>query len=234
VCALQKSDSGGRCKSHRATLIMNSNHSKKDPRHLESKLLELPHSHQLAFAAACCERAYPNYLRFFQLARWGGPLALRASLDRAWDFIESSTPVLTDIEELEKKCEAVTPDLDDFSTAEIDLEAAAAQEAAFMVRLLLQFCGDSQVSYALRIATFATDTIDMYVQAIEKIVPADPQLDEKVAHHPLMIREISRQEDDVLQLAQIKSQLDLQEFRRYATHPEMSNIGLTYPARSAS
>ncbi len=208
---------------------MNNNHSQSGPGYLETNLRALLHVYQLAFAAACCERAYPNYVRFFQLARWGGPSALRTSLDRIWDFIESSTLVLNEIEELEQKCEAVTPDLDDFSTAEIDLEAAAAQEAAFMVRLLLQFCRDQQVSYALRIATFAKDTIDMYVQAIEKIDPADPQLDEKVARHPLMLREIAKQESDVLRLAQIKTPNELHEFRRSATHPEQSNVGLGRP-----
>jgi uncharacterized protein len=203
-----------------------------DQGHLETRLGRLPHACQLAFATACCERAYPNYVQFFQLAGWGAPSALRMSLDRIWDFIEIPDLVLNDIEELERKCEAVTPDLDDFSTAEIDLEAAAAQEAAFMVRLLIQFCRDVQVSYALRIATFAKDTIDMYVQAIEKIDPADPQLNEKVARHPLMLQEISRQESDAIKLTRIKSAADLREFRRYATHPEKSNIGVEWPSSS--
>lgn len=194
---------------------------------LESKLQELPHSHRLAFAAACCERAYPNYVVFFQLAGWGGPAALRASLNRVWDFIEGAARALDDLAELEQKSEAVTPDLDDFSTSDIDVQAAAAQEAAFMVRLLLQFCRDNQLSYALRVTTFAKDTIDMYVQTVEKIDPADPQLDEKIAQHPLMVQEIRKQENDLLRLTQTKTRADLQAFRRYATSPERSNIGLS-------
>lgn len=210
------------------------NQSKNNPGNLESRLQELPYAKQLAFAAACCERAYPNYLRFFQLVRWGGPAILRASLDRVWDVIENATLASDDIEELEQKCEVVTPDLDDFSAAEVDLEAAAAQEATFMVRLLLQFCRDNQVSYALRIATFAADTIDMYVQTIGKLDPADPQLDGKIAQHPLMLQEVCKQEDDLLRLAKIKSQAELREFHRYAAHPEKSNIGLTGPIQSSS
>jgi uncharacterized protein YjaG (DUF416 family) len=193
---------------------------------LESKLQELPHSHRLAFAASCCERAYPNYVVFFQLARWGGPATLRASLNRVWDSIGGSTGALDDLAELEQKSEAVTPDLDDFSTSDIDIQAAAAQEAAFMVRLLLQFCRDNQLSYARRITTFARDTIDMYVQAIEKLDPADPRLDEKIAQHPLMVEEIQKQESDLLRLTQTRTQAELQAFRRYATNPARSNIGL--------
>lgn len=193
---------------------------------LGSKLQELPHSRRLAFAASCCERAYPNYVIFFQRARWGGPAALRTSLNRVWDFIEGSIGALDDIRELEQKCESVTPDLDDFSTSEIDVQAGAAQEAAFMVRLLLQFCRDNQLSYAVRITTFAQDTIDMYIQVVEKLDPADPQLDQRVAQHPLMLQEIRNQESDLLKLTQIKTRAELQEFRRYATNPERSNIGL--------
>jgi uncharacterized protein YjaG (DUF416 family) len=193
---------------------------------LEDKLHELPHSHRVAFAASCCERAYPNYINFFQLAHWGGPGALRTSLNRVWDFVEGLIGALDDISELEQKCESVTPDLDDFSTPDIDLQSGAAQEAAFMIRLLLQLCRDNQLSYILRIMTFARDTIDMYVQVIEVIDPNDPQLDERIEQHPLMLREIRKQEDDLSRLSQIKARSELKEFRKYATHPDRSNIGL--------
>ena len=103
-----------------------------------------------------------------------------------------------------------------------------------MVRLLLQFCSDKQLSHVMSIATFARDTIDMYVQVIEELDPADPHLDEKIARHPLMLQEISKQEGDLLKLAQTKLQADLQEFRKYATHPEKSNIGLRHPIRPHS
>ena len=199
--------------------------SRDNLRHQERKLRKLPHSLQLAFAAACCERAYPNYVRFHQLTHWGDPSILRISLDRAWDFIENGIHVSGEFEQLEQKCEAVTPDLDDFDNAANDLEAAAAQEAAFMIRLLLQFCGDCQFSYALRIVTFATDTIDMYVQVMENLDPADPQLDEKIAHHSLMQEEIRNQESDEFKLAHVKSKTDLREFRVNARHPEKSNVG---------
>jgi uncharacterized protein len=193
---------------------------------LEQELEGLPHSHQLAFGASCCERAYPNYVAFFQLARWGGPAILRASLNRVWDFIEGSSGALDDLAELEQKSEAVTPDLDDFSTSDIDVQAAAAQEAAFMVRLLLQFCRDRQISHPVSIVTFAHDTIDMYVQVIERLDPADPRLNKKIAQHPLMVQEIRKQQSDLLKLTHVKTRAELHEFRKYATKLDRSNIGL--------
>ena len=80
------------------------------------------------------------------------------------------------------------------------------------IDLLFQFCRDNQISYAVRIITFAQDTIDMHVQVIGKLDPADPQLDEKVAQHPLMLQEIRKQKSDLLELTQIKTGAELQEF----------------------
>ena len=45
-----------------------------------------------------------------------------------------------------------------------------------MVILLLQFCRDKVPAYAVRIAKFARDTIDMYVQVIRRLEPTDPNL----------------------------------------------------------
>ncbi len=95
-----------------------------------------------------------------------------------------------------------------------------------MVRLLLQFCRDNQVSYAVRITTFARDTIDMYIQVAENLDPSDPELDAKIAQNPLMRQEIRNQESDLLKLSQIKTPAELQQFRRCAMKPERSNIGL--------
>ena len=78
-------------------------------------------------------------------------------------------------------------------------------------------------------ATFAADTIDMYVQVIDELDPADPQLDEKIGSHPLMIQEVCKQKEDLLRLTTIKSQTDLHEFRSHSSNPEKSNIGLVHP-----
>jgi len=193
---------------------------------LEKRLFELSHIQRLAFAASCCERAFPNYVVFAQLARWGNPAVFRTSLNAAWDVIEGSRAVLVEHPTLEQQCESLTPDLDDFSTPDIDVQAAAGQEAAFMIRLLLQFCEDSEPSYALRIATFSRDTIDMYVQVLENLDPVDPQLNEKIAQHPLMLDELQRQEADLRRLATLMASDEMKSFRILVANPEKSNIGL--------
>lgn len=204
---------------------MNSNQLEAFLGHLAKEIKGLPHSYQMAFSASCSERAYPNYIVFSQLAHWGDPKILRTSLDTVWDFIGGSSLVLEDFDDLEQECRSVTPDLDDFNTCDIDIQAAAGQEAAFMVTLLLQFCRDRNPSYAVRIATFALDTIDMYVQSLEKLDPADPQTDAKVAQHSLMVQEMQNQKSDLATLARIKTLAELVEFRKRVEHADRSNLG---------
>src|SRR5205807_3616986 len=127
---------------------------------LEEDLRELPHSFQLAFAASCCERAYPNYEAFSRQEKWGDAAALKSALDMVWRFILEGNLSENERAALQSACEAATPDSDDFSpeTSMAAVLITAAQEAAFMVRLLLQFCQDPQPAYAVRIATFARET----------------------------------------------------------------------------
>jgi len=99
-----------------------------------------------------------------------------------------------------------------------------------MVRLLLQFAGDDEPSYAVRITTFARDTIDMYVQTVDKLDPADPELNEKIAQHPLMLQETAKQESDLSALLTVKSPHQMRDFRESATRLQRSNIGLVLGA----
>jgi uncharacterized protein YjaG (DUF416 family) len=194
--------------------------------HLEERLNQLPHQHQLAFAASCCERAYPNYVDFSYRARWGNAHALRESLDKVWSIVDGEAMNANQLLLLESKCKQATPDLDDFSSPEIDVQCAAGQEAAFMVILLLQFCRDKAPGDAVRIAKFARDTIDMYVQVIEKLDPIDPQLEDKIVRHSITIAEFQRQEEDLMKLQQIKTGPELRQFIKHAIRPSQSNIGL--------
>src|SRR6266852_2702857 len=106
---------------------------------LRGRLPSFDLSHNLAFAAACCERAYPNYEAFSKQEKWGDAAVLRFSLDTTWDFILTGELNERQRAALESRCKAVTPDSDDFSpkTAMASTVITAGQEAAFMVTLLL-------------------------------------------------------------------------------------------------
>ncbi len=188
---------------------------------LNSALRSLPHTLQLAFATSCCERAFPNYVAFARQEGWEDPSVLRVCLDRVWDFVEGSTFPEAEARDLENKCSVLTPDSDDFPST----EATAAQEAALMVTLLLRFCYDKTPDYAVRIATFARDTIDMFVDPREGLVRPDPSIERRISNHPLMIAELKTQKEDLLRL-QDKTSGALREFRKHACGIRQSNIGI--------
>jgi uncharacterized protein YjaG (DUF416 family) len=164
---------------------------------------------------------------FSSQAGWGKPNVLRESLDKVWEIVDGESPNMDVLVQFERKCQQATPDLDAFSSPDIDFAAAAGQEAAFMVTLLLQFCRDTNPLYAVRIARFAYDTIDMYVQVRERLNPTDPQLERKIDEHPITQAELSVQREDLFTLAKIQTVTDLRQFIKRAIAPATSSIGLT-------
>ncbi|MFL6436921.1 MAG: DUF416 family protein [Terriglobales bacterium] len=183
---------------------------------LEARLVLLPTAAQMAFSASCCERAYPNYELFCNLAKWGDPSVFRNSLDLIWETVTNAQPSHQLLGSLEQSCLKATPDLDNFAVEELDVAAAAAQDAAFMITLLLQWAKNDGSGYAKRIATFSRDTIDTYVQAREKISATDPTLEQRIANHPLMLRELHRQALDLQHLEQKNNRSNLEQFRAHA------------------
>jgi uncharacterized protein len=189
---------------------------------LEDELRRLPFPNQLAFAASCCERAVPNYVIFSQLQHWGDPTVLRSGIDEAWGVACGQAEQRARLKELEDRCKVVTPNSEAFPATDV----TAAQEAAFMAALLLQFCLEKKPSYPVRIATFARDTIDLYVQTHESLDAADPLLEEKIARHPLMQRELETQIADLNSVKRANSPSDMRYFMARATAIRISNIGV--------
>jgi len=129
---------------------------------LESTLKTLPFSIQLAFAASCCERAYPNYECFAEKESWGDVKALRSSLDAAWQFVCTDDTPPCGWAGFLGRCKAATPDSDMFhpKTGAASVLITGGQEAAFMVTLLVEFCRDRNPHHVTEIAKFARDTVD--------------------------------------------------------------------------
>jgi uncharacterized protein YjaG (DUF416 family) len=192
----------------------------------------MPFANQLAFAASCCERALPNYADFSKRQRWGDLATIRSGIDTAWQIVCGAKQKDELIAELEAKCKEVTPNSDDFPGVDV----TSAQEAALMVTLLLQFCRDRQPSYSVRIATFARDTIDSYVQTDQELEPSDPNLEEKISRHFLMKKELERQASDLAALKIINSREERCRFKVRAAGAPESNIGVpnsgTRPSKS--
>jgi hypothetical protein len=189
-----------------------------------AEMSELTHAHRLAFCASCCERALPNYSTFVSRESWGMVEPFRKALDAAWSVASGRRPD-ADLGELKNLCESWVPDSDDFPSA----EAAAAQDAALMVLVLLEHVTDADARHCQRIASFSRDTVDMWVQLAEKLDSAAPELEEQIEQSRLMQREIGKLREDiaVLQREAALTPEFISRFRDASLVDGESNIGLS-------
>jgi len=169
---------------------------------------------RLAFGALCCERLLPNYLAFEKDAGWGDFASVRESLNYVWRYIFGEIKVLDEIAGAISSCELAAPSSDKFTS----LYVTAAQDACFSVCSLLDCIVDEDVGKIVQVATYATDSIDLFIQETDRIDPNDPDLEMKILAHPLMQRELERQESDI---AALRGAEDIS--RDFLDHRKMSN-----------
>lgn len=161
---------------------------------LKMRLKKLDSERQLTFGALCCERMVPNYLAFQQDTGWGDITAVQKALDYVWKFLQGQIPNSQEIKNATRYCESVTPDSGDF----VSLYVTSAQDVCFAVCGLLDYLLESDIDKIVRAATYATDSVDLYVQEIDNMAPDDPQLEQKILVHRLMQRELRQQEEDLI------------------------------------
>jgi uncharacterized protein YjaG (DUF416 family) len=160
-----------------------------DEQGLLTQLSKLRAQHRVAFCASICERLLPGFDRFATEEDFGNVQILRQGLDIAWECAQGSNPAGEIVSELSRQAEEVAPDPGEFTS---DF-ASAALDAANAVSATLRCCETGEVDHCLEVATYARDSVDMYIQIRGDVNDADPLLEEKIVAHPLMQREIERQ-----------------------------------------
>lgn len=168
---------------------------------LMERLIRLDNKRQLAFGAVCCERLLPNYLAFQKNAGWGNIDPIRKALDYVWWSLSNQPPSSQEIKNMIASCESAAPDSEDFDS----LYVTSAQDVCFAVCGLLDYLLEGDVGKVVQAATYATDSVDLYVQEIENMAPDDPQLERRILTHRLMQRELAQQEQDLKAIEQAPS-----------------------------
>lgn len=167
---------------------------------LKKRLQKLNIKSQLAFGAACCERLLPNYLAFVKDTGWGDITPIRNALDLIWLHLEGKLTESIEIKKILYSCELVAPDSEDFQS----LYVTSAQDACFAVCGLLDYWIEHDVNKIVQAATYATDSVDLYIQVVENLNPNTPDLEKKILTHKLMQRELSQQEKDLESIEKTK------------------------------
>ena len=187
---------------------------------LRKRLNEFNTVGQVLFALSCAERMLPNYRRFLREHGWGNESMLRMALDLGWDMV-SMKPVDQRIAvDLKEGCSEQAPDTEEFSSLYVSPALDAANSASIIAALTIS----PDVERVVEVASYARDTVDMYVQEIEEMPPGILDLEERIRQHPLMQSELKNQREA---LEAIATGILPEAAQRLWRSPERSNIELS-------
>ncbi|WP_254562853.1 DUF416 family protein [Dyadobacter diqingensis] len=162
----------------------------KYPLEIKKDLGRLSDKAKLFFAALTCDHLYPNYVHFQETTGWGDPETLREAIDTIYQYlINGDLYTSNDIQVWIDSVDLITPDTEDFP----EITSSYALDACTAVLSTLRFITESNLDCIVEVATYARDTVDMYVQIRDDFNSSDPNIEARIAADPLMIREKRRQ-----------------------------------------
>ena len=168
---------------------------------LEKELEILPPFHQVAFAAACCERMLPNYNAFSRMYSWGNSSVPKNALDEVWQILEGKAVDPAKIEQLIEACgdEHIFPDDLDFG-GQYCMEA---QEALQSIIYTLSEFIKPNLNYIVKVAKSARTTVEAHIDTVFR--PGENKSEDDIASHPLAVREMAKEAEDLQRLKETES-----------------------------
>lgn len=159
---------------------------------LKQKLVKLPFWKQLVFLLIVCQRLIPSFRAFSAETGFQGQNQLTSLLSKAWDLLSNGISN-TDLSSEAALAESIAPDTENFDSVLV----SSALDAAVATCLLMRAFGDQQTDSIVEAVTLVRDSVDMYVQEMEDMDPAAPDLEENILGHELMQKELRRQREDL-------------------------------------
>jgi uncharacterized protein YjaG (DUF416 family) len=188
-----------------------------DQKELVARLRILPNRLRVAFAAACAERQFPNYVHFSARTRQGNPDALAGALGRLWDDLEGKPASDDQLRQNLDTCMSLLPDED---SADPDV-VYPAEDAVSSIVYAISARLDADLQQAVSAAQAAHDSLDQHVQEVLGVESFGRNEEERIIAHPLIQAEFSRQLADLCQL------------ERLAKHPGEETAGIAELRRRA-
>lgn len=168
---------------------------------VKSKLAPIPDKAKILFAILICDRLYPNYVAFQKNNRWGDSAILQKGITRIQDYLVKEH-VFNDDEIIAfiERIESITPNTEDFP----GIITSFALDACNSVLDTLKFLTDENPEHIADVATYARDTVDMYIQEKDNLNANDPMIEEKIAQDSFMMKEKAYQRELLIKLSGIK------------------------------
>lgn len=157
---------------------------------------------QLGFALLVFERMLPSLITFSNDGALD-PSCYLQGRDAAWAALQNDKSGINN-QSLKDACVKNTPDTEQFCH---ELTSYALNAALTMVSIL-EFTADRRFDHISYISSLATDSVDLYLSGIEPSVVYFPKQGRRAAAHPLMQRELHRQEDDIHFVSELPDYFD--------------------------
>ena len=165
-------------------------------------LMELPWKKQLALMLLVLERMLPLLIAFSKDTGRDAACYLKAR-DAAWAALEGKRDGLPN-ELLNEECLRNAPDTEEFSHK----LTSYALDAALAMSHILEFIVDRQKKHIADVLVLAVDSVDLFVGRLDASFVYTPELERKIAAHPLMKQELRREAEDIKFLAGLPDEFD--------------------------
>lgn len=169
----------------------------------------------------------PNYVACKARIHWGDERPLRKALDELGKFVEGEDAPRLAAKQMYDACEAVAPNSDGFS----ELLTTSAQDACFSICCVLEYIQNCNPERIALTSSYSIDTLDLYISALldgfskaPKVIFNIAEREDQIRVHPLMQRELARQDADLKLLAS-NPELKVLNFQWRA--PKKSNLDLS-------
>lgn len=153
----------------------------------------------------------PNFVKFQKEESFGDWQVLRQGLDTVWAWIESAVLPI-EHRKIVADCEMQAPYTGDYGS----MYTSAALDASAALVATLESLRVANVDRALEVASYAMDTIELFLQRAEDLDPLLPSFERSLFEHPLMQSELKIQVESIDMLAAIGA-------GRYEVAKAMSN-----------
>ena len=174
---------------------------------VEEKLKELPHLHQVAFAASICERILPNYYIFSQMRNFNNTKILKRSIDEIWQILQGKEKDVLVLQQFQEELDEVCPDTEDDEWVDTSY-VFEAQEAIFAIYSTLAACKNQDLQSILWVIKAARfNTLELFISDkydhCNTSISRDLKL-EFIANHPLAVQELAKETEDLQRLKELK------------------------------
>jgi len=156
---------------------------------VNKSLLLVPEKGKIIFALLTCEKLYSNYVFFSKATNWGNSATLLMGTSLVYQYLIHDLYNLEAIKQAIIDVDNVTPDTEDFP----GILTSFALDACTSVHSTLKFLVDRNVEHLIDVATYARDTVYMFLQETLSANLVSSDIEYQIENDKLLIAEKTRQ-----------------------------------------